>query len=209
MDPAPAKAPGLLRNPILWMTAITIIIAVVAVIGLRARKTPPPVLAELPAFTLRTQDNEPYTLENLKGSVAVINFIFTTCPDVCPLLTKQMTKIQARAEERGLPIRIVSVSVDPNTDTPPVLRAYAQKQQAKLTNWVFLTGPLKDIEKVVLEGFKVNYDVGPNPDIFDITHTEHFVLVDAHGRIRSYNRAANNEMIDDILDELALLAKEG
>lgn len=205
-SPTQNKIP-LSKNPILWSAGFCILLAAAVVISLRPKEAAlPPVLGSLPAFDLKDQDGKTISLNDFKKSVSLVNFIFTTCPDVCPLLTAQMAKIQARAKELEIPVKLASISVDPENDTPDVLKVYAAKYHADLSNWSFLTGPLADIEKVVLQGFRVGLDRSAT-DIFDITHTEHFIILDEQARIRAYRRAPNNVEIDKILNEVRTLVR--
>ena len=107
-------------------------------------------------------------------------------------------KFQALQTKLGkLPgVRYVSISVDPEYDTPQVLAEYAQRFSADATRWQFLTGPLKDIEKTVVNGFKIHMGKAEpsanDPTLIEIMHGEHFVLVDREGVIRGYYRADND-----------------
>lgn len=188
------------KNPLVAAALGLVVVATGVAIALRPQ--PPvdlPVLAQLPDFSLKTQSEAPYALADLRGKVSIVNFIFTSCPDTCPLLTRQMAKIQKAAADEGVNVNLVSLSVDPETDTPAVLRDYAAKNKLDLKNWNFITGPLAAIEKVTVEGFKVGYDKSAE-NIFDITHTEHFALIDQQGRIRTYARVPNHEAIESLLE---------
>ena len=146
----------------------------------------------VPAFALTDQAGRPVSERDLRGAPWVANFIFTRCPSACPMLTAKFKALQG--ELGDLPsVRFVSISVDPEHDTPAVLAAYARRFSADTSRWSFLTGSLKDIERTVVEGFKVHIGKpevrGDNPTLIDIMHGEHFVLVDREGTIRGYYRA--------------------
>jgi protein SCO1/2 len=149
-------------------------------------------LGTVPAFALQDQLGRSVTDRDLLGQVWVANFVFTRCPSVCPMLT---AKFQAFQRDLGAieGVRFVSFSVDPEYDTPDVLKAYAERFEANPERWRFLTGPLDTIEKTVVEGFKVHVgEATPhpeNPTLVDIMHGEHFVLVDREGQLRGYYRA--------------------
>ena len=164
-------------------------------------------LGHVPSFSLLDQHGNPVTDQTLRGSVAVVNFIYTRCPSVCPMLTAKFKALQGKVGK--LPgARFVSISVDPEHDTPAVLKEYALRFQAA-PEWLFLTGPLATIEKTVVEGFKLHLGEatpnGENPSLVDIMHGEHFVLVDKEGTIRGYYRsdAAGIEELEDDLRALA------
>ena len=167
----------------------------------------PPVLAQLTDFSLVNQNNQKVELRDLMGSVVIANFIFTSCPDTCPLLTGQMAKIQSRMIRVGPAIKLVSFSVDPTKDTPEVLKAYGEKYHANFKIWQFLTGSLDQVKNVLIDGFKVGFDrTGEELSMMDITHSEMFVIFDQLGQIRAYKTAKNTEEIDDIVRIVALLA---
>jgi protein SCO1/2 len=150
----------------------------------------PPFLLQLPKFQLVDQRGQPFGSASLRGKVWIANFIFTSCPTICPKLTGQMAKLQARLRDLSEPLHFVSFSVDPAHDTPQRLAAYARRYGADESRWVFLTGPLETVEKAVKEGFKIAIErskiAGKGDDLFDITHGTRFVLVDRGGGIRGY-----------------------
>lgn len=203
-----------LEKPWFWIVAVVLLFGVPITMSLlRPQPELPPVLGTMPDFELLNQNAEPVTAESLRGSVLVVNFIFTSCPDVCPLLSRQMEKIQSRLLGKSPTVRLLSISVDPETDTPPVLKKYAEKYNAEHRTWQFLTGPLQDITRVVVDGFRsgldreaVEGDENRMDALFAITHGEHFVIVDQLGQIRAYKHAKNDAQINDILKTIALVA---
>jgi protein SCO1/2 len=176
-----------------------------------------PVLGTVPAFTLTDATGATVTTESLRGKVWVADFIFTSCPDVCPLLSTHMAEVQAHyAPAAGGPdtgVRLVSFSVDPGTDTPPVLAAYGARFGADPARWSFLTGPIDMIKPVVVDGFKMMLErveapagaVSPAPAT--VLHGERFVVVDKAGRIRAYpdpkepGKAEIYATVDALLEE--------
>jgi protein SCO1/2 len=141
-----------------------------------------PVLGTVPAFALTERSGTEITEHALAGHVWVADFVFTHCPDFCPALSSRMAGLEKALSPAG--IRLVSISVDPEHDTPETLRAYAEHFGAG-TNWLFLTGPRAAIATLLRDGFHVAYaDDGPanNP----ITHSDRFVLVDRQLDIRAY-----------------------
>jgi protein SCO1/2 len=184
----------------------------------------PPVLGQIPDFELQNQFGETVKYStHYKGSVLVVNFIFTTCPDVCPLLSKQMSKIQARIVGNSPVIRLLSISVDPANDTPEKLNVYANQYNANPRTWGFLTGDLMQIYDTVVNGFKVPMQNPTVPagtsgaqanqddaaiDLMAITHGEHFVILDQNGQIRAYQRAGNDQQIDEVIRTVSILANQ-
>ncbi|HEY0839446.1 MAG TPA: SCO family protein, partial [Vulgatibacter sp.] len=143
----------------------------------------------MPRFELTSEQGLPLRSGDVAGQVVVANFVFTSCPTVCPMLTAHMARLQDRLA--GSPaVRLLSFSVDPRNDTPEVLRAYGEKYGQDPARWSFLTGDLAAITEAVEKGFKIGMQGAGDPDAtaFDIVHGEHFVLVDDSGVIRGYYR---------------------
>lgn len=141
----------------------------------------------VPAFSFTDETGAAFTDQRLRGKVWLADFFFTSCPDICPVLSAHMAEIQAHYRDRS-DFELVSFSVDPVTDTPPVLQAYATKVGGTPGRWHFLTGPLGDIRTVVIDGFKQAIDARPGDatDPATILHGARFVLVDRVGHIRAW-----------------------
>lgn len=144
---------------------------------------------ELPAFTLMDQRGVEIRDADLKGRVLIVDFIFTSCPDVCPLLTQQLAGIRKELQPRAS-LAFVSFSVDPEHDTPERLKQFAAQHRADHADWYFLTGPLELVREVVTRGFKQAMQAEPvvpgKPR--NVLHGTHFVLVDRSGQIRGFFR---------------------
>jgi protein SCO1 len=109
-----------------------------------------PVVGTAPGFTLTNQNGERMALADLQGRVAAVTFIYATCKDTCPLLTAKMAVMQRKlGADFGKRVRFVSITVEPEIDTPVVLRAYADKFGADPAGWSFLTGTTPEIQDVV------------------------------------------------------------
>lgn len=194
---------------LLWAAVLVLGVALFAAHQLNAgERTEKGHLGSVPAFAFVDQNGQPLTQGDLQGAVWVANFIFTRCPSACPMLTAKFKALQGELGAlQG--VRFVSISVDPQHDTPEVLAAYAKRFGADTRRWSFVTGPLSEIEKTVVRGFKIH--VGkpkPNetdPTLIDIMHGEHFVLVDQSGQIRGYYRSEKPELEELKKDLRALL----
>jgi protein SCO1/2 len=116
----------------------------------RISKDPPlPKIAPAPAFTLTSQDGAPVSLADFRGKVVAVTFIYTLCTDTCPVLTPMMSFVQDRlGRDFGTKIAFVSITVDPERDTPQVLKEYARAFGADLGGWAFLTGASETIREV-------------------------------------------------------------
>lgn len=161
-----------------------------------------PVYAELNEFTLTDQDKNPFGLENFKGKVTVVNFIFTSCPMVCPRLTRQMSMMEKESQTMGDGLRFLSISVDPETDNPSVLKAYGKEYGADFSRWKFVTGPLEEVRRVVIESFKTAMDSDESGEVslFSVTHGENFVLVDSQARVRGFFQVKTPEDREKVLN---------
>lgn len=177
------------RNPYLWAFFAGIALLTLMRPLLRRVPEPPPVLGQLPAYTLVDQDDRSFGSEDLAGTVYVTSFFFTRCSSICPLLMKTMDDLRARYDAAHVDgVRLVSISVDPEHDTPERLRDYATERDLDLRRWSLLTGEPQAVRALTEKGFMTAMGGAPGegaPD-FDILHSGKLVLVDGAGRIRGY-----------------------
>lgn len=135
------------------------------------------------AFSLTAQDGREIGSEELRGKVYVADFIFTSCPDICPVLSMQMANLHRRVSEPG--VRFVSITVDPERDTPEVLKKYAERYRAD-ARWHFLTGEPEAVRSTIERAFRS--PIGEREEMaggrYDIMHGSRFVLVDKRGILR-------------------------
>lgn len=152
------------------------------------RPEPPPVYAELPEFSLLDHEGRTFSNEEMRGTVWVVGFVFTRCVTLCPPVSNAMARLQEHLDRsRVLPeVKLLTVTVDPQYDTPEVLTAYAEKIGADLDSWELATGDVASITSFVVDGFKLA--VGERketaPGIFDIAHSSKLALVDRNGGVR-------------------------
>lgn len=168
------------------------------------RPRPPlPVLGHVPAFQLLDERGRPFTGDSMLGHASVVDFVFTHCTSSCPRLTARMAELQTRLAGAGSAVRLVSISVDPENDTPEVLAKYAADVHADLDRWSFVTGPADDVQKAVVAGFKVAAaKEAKGARDYEVVHGDWFVLVDARGDIRGYYPTGTSEEIDALWDDL-------
>lgn len=187
-------------------TAISIVLALALVDC--APEAELPRFERAPDFVLTDQNERPFGPDDLRGKVWVANFIFTSCPDVCPVLTATMAGMQKDLSSRDDAVHFVSISVDPEIDTPPVLKSYAETHGANQENWSFLTGPEEVTERVVVTGFKQAQEKIPAKDgePRDIRHGSHFVLVDREGVIRGFYSSRGDGPVTLVRDAERLIA---
>ncbi len=166
-----------------------------------------PVLSELQSFALTEKNDEILSLDDLKGQIWVADFIFTRCGGPCLSMSKKMSQLQtafAHADD----VKLVSVSVDPEFDTPAVLRDYADRFNAKPEKWLFLTGEKPAVLELAKSSMKVTVEEAT--DSSPIIHSTYFILVDQLGNIRGYyNSAEPNALSQLAVDVEKLRAKAG
>jgi len=204
-------AEALTRRPVFWVALVVVAFALPLSRSMsRDLPPPPPVLGTLDDFTLVDQDGRDFSLADMRGRVHIVNFIFTSCGEVCPRLSTRMRELQERLDNMGDTVHLVSISVDPTRDTPEVLKDYAQRYTARPGFWTFLTGPLDSIEETVVGSFKMAMQRTEVEDtgFFDIVHGERFVLVDQLGNIRGYYESSD-EGLQELLNEAGRLANLG
>jgi len=135
-------------------------------------------------FQLTDQDGAGFGAADLAGKVWLVDFFFTSCPSFCPLLTGAMSAL-AREFEAEPGLRFLSITVDPATDTPEVLRAFAEREKLPQARWRLLSGPREKIAALCEQSFFLAFGESDGAT-GDITHSSRIVLVDAAGRIRGY-----------------------
>jgi protein SCO1 len=158
---------------------------------------PLPVIATLPDFTLIDSSGQRVSLNDLRGRVWVADFFFTYCAGPCPVMSRRMNELrQLLKEEKMDDVVCVSVSVDPDRDTPKVLAEHAEMLKAEPGKWLFMTGQKSQIRELATKGFKIAVEAtGPADE--QILHSTRFILIDRLGRIRGYYKAlADDEELD-------------
>lgn len=156
-------------------------------------------------FSYVNQEGESVTLSDLEGTVWLADFIFTNCDTVCPPMTANMSKIQAAVEEEGIKnVRFISFSVDPEVDSPEVLKVFGDQFQADYSNWDFLTGYSQDeIATLARESFKSIVQADPNSD--QVIHYTSFYLVDQNGQVVKMYKGATDVPYEEIIEDLKLI----
>lgn len=164
-------------------------------------REPLPTYGAVPQFQLTAQDGQPFDSKTLSGKIWVADFIYTTCPGPCPRMTSQMHEVQ-EAIEKMPDVKLVSFTVDPARDTPPVLLEYAKLHRASPELWSFLTGPQATLQMLDKDAFKLG-DVDGK-----LMHSTRFVLVDRQYRIRGYYDTSESDAITRLVADVETLARE-
>ncbi|MDY7223456.1 SCO family protein [Halalkalibacterium halodurans] len=154
----------------------------------------------VPDFEYVNQEGDPFGTEQLKGNYWLVNMIFTHCPGVCNIMTPNMVNLQDAMIEEELDVKVVSFTVDPDRDTPELLKVYGENVGADFEYWSFVTG-YSDEEITELAKTAFASIVQEDPENEDIIHTTDFFLVDDQGLvIRRYDGMATDqaEIINDL-----------
>jgi protein SCO1 len=166
---------------------------------------PLPVIGPAPSFTLTSQDGKPVALADFHGKVVAVTFIYTECPDICPMLTQKMVQVQDElGPDFGKKVAFVSISLDPEHDTPEVLKDYAQFWGAKPEGWSFLTGSL-DAVRDVTRRYGVFFT---KTEDGSVEHSQLTTLVDADGQMRVQYLGARFDPEEFRRDLMSLVDKE-
>ena len=164
-----------------------------------AKPEPPlPLFGLVPEFTLTSEQGQAFGSHQLIGRPWIAAFIYTTCPGPCPRMSKLMMGLQNETSN----VNLVSFTIDPAHDTPPVLAEYAKRYKADPKRWTFLTGPVETLHKLNREAFKLG-DVNGSLD-----HSTRLVLVDPFLNVRGYYGTSDDEGLAQLKIDLGKLAKE-
>src|SRR5882672_3291466 len=159
----------------------------------------------VPEFVLVNQDGQNFGSAQLRGKIWIADFIYTTCPGPCPMISSRMSELQKPLEKTD--VHLVSLSVDPDKDTPQVLRRYAERLQAEPVRWDFLTGPKSAIYSLSHDGFKLAISDGSDAQGIPV-HSTRIVLVDRHGQVRGYYDATEADAVTKLVADTNHLLRE-
>jgi protein SCO1 len=159
----------------------------------------------VPEFVLVNQDGKNFGSAQLRGKIWIADFIYTTCPGPCPMISSRMSELQKPLEKTD--VHLVSFSVDPAKDTPQVLRGYAEKLQAEPGRWDFLTGLQSTIYNLSRNGFKLAVSDGSEDNGIPV-HSTRMILVDRHGAIRGYYDAVEPDAVTKLVADTTHLLRE-
>jgi protein SCO1 len=160
-----------------------------------------PPNSKIPEFTLLNQEGERFVSTALRGKIVVLNFIYTTCTDVCPLFTANLAQLQRTLKnENKRGVFFVTITTDPEVDSPKVLKAYARRYGADFQNWAFLTGTETQLKEVWKRfGVKV---IRKGRGL--VQHTSLTTVIDQRG-MRRFNYFGEKWQTDDVLNDMSTL----
>lgn len=160
-----------------------------------------------PGFSLTNQDGERLTNEDVRGQFVLYNFVYTSCDAPCSQMNATMQQLQQRLDtlDTGdIPVRLITISIDPAQDTPEQLRAYAEELGADTEQWEFLTGDPDQLKNIIGGAFSTYYEQQPDGSFnFDPA----FILTDGWGILRAEYRTATPDL-DRIERDIRLIAQE-
>ena len=159
-------------------------------------------------FTLTDRTGRTVTRSELKGKILVVDFLLTSCTLTCPEVNRRMSDIQRITADQP-DVRFLSLSVDPRTDTAPVLMRYGLTYGVDTNRWFMLTGDKPALQNLIATSF-LNQDLN-DPFVYmpgNFSHTERIAIVDAGGNVRMYFDGMRRETTAAVVDEIAALRKE-
>jgi protein SCO1 len=189
----------LIAIPILTLVTL-LLLRQLEVTALRQRTVS--AYGSVPEFQLVNQDGKNFGSADLRGKIWIADFIYSTCPGPCPMISSRMSELQKPLEKTD--VHLVSFTVDPAKDTPQVLRGYAEKLQAEPGRWDFLTGAQSTIYNLSRNGFKLA--VGEEKGV--PIHSTRMILVDRHGAIRGYYDAVEPDAVTTLVADATHLLRE-
>ncbi|MGB1076572.1 MAG: SCO family protein [Flavobacteriales bacterium] len=154
-------------------------------------------------FELVNQRGDTVTKDDVTGQILIVDFFFTRCPTICPIMTENLKKAQdALIDESG--VMILSHSVTPQADSVPVLHSYAERYNADANRWWFLTGEKKAIYKLARKSYFTCLEEGDG-GMQDFIHTENVALVDGMGRLRGFYDGTDETAVNQLVEDVRLL----
>lgn len=197
-----------------WFLTISTFAVIASSVYLRKPVSAPPALpvyGKIPDFQLTERSGETVSAQSLIGKIWIADFIFTRCAGICPMMSSHMKRIQEKIKDQD-DIRLVSFSVDPEYDTPEVLKKYAERFEADPGKWLFLTGDKNQIHALSQQHFRLAVADVPEAERQapeqTVDHSSKFVLVDEAGQIRGYYNSEELNFLDVMMPDVLRLIKE-
>lgn len=157
-------------------------------------------------FSFINQNGKTITQKDYEGKIYVADFFFTTCGSICPKMTTNLSEIQT-AFANNPKVKLLSHTVFPETDSIPVLKAYAIKHNVDDSKWNLVTGDKKQIYTMARKSY-LAVKLGKPSELYDMVHTENFVLVDTKKRVRGFYDGTNKEDMKRLIEDITFLSNE-
>jgi protein SCO1/2 len=163
----------------------------------------------IPKFSLINQYGRIVSHHDYEDKIFLVDFFFTECPTICPIMSSQLARLQAKMFQDGFnkDVMILSFSVKPDNDTPEVLKAYGEHLGANFTNWNFATGAADDIYDLAQDGFMLSAFPSDSAE-GGIFHTDKITLIDRQMHIRGYYDGTSTKSMDQLYSDLQILLIE-
>lgn len=156
-------------------------------------------------FSFTNQNGKTITEKDYKGKIYVADFFFTTCPSICPKMTDNMVWLQEKIKDNPK-VMLLSHSVTPDIDDVSVLKAYAKEKGVVDKKWNLVTGNKRDIYYIARKSY-LAVKTGSPEELYDMVHTENFILVDQKGRIRGFYDGTNLEEVNKLYEDILFLCQ--
>lgn len=156
-------------------------------------------------FSFTNQNGKTITQKDYEGKIYVADFFFTTCQTICPVMTTNMVEVQ-KAIINNPKVMLLSHSVLPDIDSVPVLKKYAIEKGVDDSKWNLVTGDKKDIYGIARKSY-LAVKTGKPEELYDMVHTENFVLVDAERRVRGFYDGTKKEDIKRLIEDINWLSE--
>lgn len=181
--------------------ALAALFVALMIVGKIEKTTSERELSKLSSFSLIDQNGNPFTEANLKGKINVVNFMFTTCRGICPVLSKEMKALSSAFSRYGA-FSLLSISVDPERDTPEQIRAWRKKQEVTDERWSFVTGEREEIRQLLEKQFLVGLPDDPN------IHSDRFMLLDRDNVIHGSYQLSRPETLEALKRDIMELLRK-
>jgi protein SCO1/2 len=157
-------------------------------------------------FSFVNQNGDTITQKDYEGKIYVADFFFTTCGSICPKMSVNLEEVQ-KAFATNPKVKLLSHTVFPETDSVPVLKAYAKKHNVIDAKWNLVTGDKKEIYAMARKSY-LAVKLGKPSELYDMVHTENFVLVDTKRRVRGFYDGTNKEDIKKLIEDINFLCEQ-
>jgi protein SCO1/2 len=172
------------------------------------------VYPRIPHFQFTNQDGKHVTNNTYRGRIWVVEFFFTSCPTICPIMNKQLNRLYKKLDKQErAALQFLSFSIDPTTDNPTVLKKYQLKHKINYKNWDFLTGNETETHRLGIQNF-LTFAGKDSESAGGYAHSGSFTLVDAKGYVRgvyavtNFDLSVNEQEFDRMVKEIKILYNE-
>lgn len=164
---------------------------------------------KIPYFSFTDQEGNIFTSDSARNKITVVDYFFTTCQSICPVMSRQMERVAASFSTDS-EILILSHTVNPETDSVAVLKAYSLLHKADYSKWKFLTGNKSDLYRLARRGYLLDAieNTNANEAEADFIHTQNFVLVDKNKQIRGFYDGTDSLEVSRLIKEIRILRTE-